>query len=109
MKTASRKVIPLLALILSAGSIASITSGCAGTTTKESTGEYVDDAAITTKVKSALAKDETVKASEVSVETFKGIVQLSGFVNTSEEKSRAGKLASGVPGVKDVKNNIQVK
>lgn len=84
-------------------------SGCAGTTTRESTGEYVDDASTTTKVKAAFVKDDNVKARDVSVETFKGVVQLSGFVNTQEEKSRAGQIAAGVVGVRDVKNNIVVK
>lgn len=85
------------------------TSGCSATATRESTGEYVDDSAITTKVKAAFVKDETVKARDVSVETFKGVVQLSGFVNSLTEKDRAGQVAAGVSGVRDVKNNIVVK
>ena len=83
--------------------------GCAGTPTKESTGEYVDDASITTKVKSALLKDDAVKSFQVSVETFKGVVQLSGFVDNADQKAAAAKDAAGVPGVSDVKNNITVK
>jgi osmotically-inducible protein OsmY len=83
--------------------------GCAGTTTHESTGEYVDDATITTKVKADLVGDKVVKAREINVNTFKGVVQLSGFVDTSEEKDRAGTIAKSVAGVKDVTNDIQVK
>ena len=82
---------------------------CAGTTTRESTGEYVDDAAITTKVKTALVRDKTVSALDVGVDTFKGVVQLSGFVNTPEQKARAEADAASVPGVRSVKNNISVK
>jgi osmotically-inducible protein OsmY len=77
--------------------------------TKESTGEYIDDATITAKVKTALIKDDTVHAHEVNVETFKGVVQLSGFGSTLEEKARAGVLAAGVKGVQSVSNNIQLK
>jgi osmotically-inducible protein OsmY len=84
-------------------------TGCAGSATRESTGEVVDDAAITTKVKAALVKDEIVKAREVKVETFKGDVQLSGFVNTAVEKTRAGEVAGSVAGVHKVRNDIVVK
>jgi hyperosmotically inducible protein len=102
------RIVPLVAVLL-AGSFASFSAGCASTPTKESTGQYVDDSAITTKVKAAFVKDEMVKASEITVETYKGIVQLSGFVNTSEQKTRAAQIASGVPDVKSVKNDIQIK
>jgi osmotically-inducible protein OsmY len=84
-------------------------AACAPTATKEGTGEYVDDSVITTKVKTALADDPQVKATEVNVETFKGTVQLSGFVESSESAQRAVELARQVKGVKDVKNNTQVK
>jgi osmotically-inducible protein OsmY len=95
---------------LSAGALAlGVTSGCAGTATKESTGEMVDNSAITTKVKAAFVKDEIVKATEVKVETFKGVVQLSGFVSTQEQKARAETIASGIAGVTSVKNDIIVK
>ncbi len=101
------KVIALGALAGSA--LLTFPVGCAATPTKESTGEYVDDSSITTKVKAELVRDDTTKAREIKVETFKGVVQLSGFVDTAEEKARAGQIASGVAGVKDVKNNIAVK
>lgn len=106
MKT-SLKLTALLALF--AGGVLSLPTGCAGTATRQSTGEYVDDAAITTKVKTALVRDEIVSAMQVDVTTFKGNVQLSGFVDTAEQKSRAEQLAAGVEGVTDVTNNITVK
>jgi osmotically-inducible protein OsmY len=84
-------------------------AGCAGTRTKESTGGYVDDSVITTKVKADLVADPVTKAREISVETFKGVVQLGGFVNTAQEKDRAGEIARNVKGVVDVKNSITVK
>lgn len=101
------KVWALVALC--GGGLVSLQTGCAATPTKESTGEYVDDSTITTKVKAAFIHDDTVKAFDVSVETFKGIVQLSGFVDTSEQKSRAGEIARGIAGVREVKNKITVK
>ena len=76
---------------------------------KESTGEYIDDAAITTKVKAAFVKDKEVKASEVKVETYKGTVQLSGFATSSAAIEQAGHLAKNVPGVKSVRNDIRLK
>ena len=81
-------------------------ASCAATRTKESTGEYVDDSSITAKVKAELVNDPVTKAREISVETFKGVVQLSGFVNTPEEKDRAGEIARGVKGVADVKLSL---
>lgn len=103
----SLKLIALLAL--GAGGVLLIPTGCAGTTTSQSTGEYVDDAATTAKVKTALVRDEVVKAMQVDVDTFKGAVQLSGFVDTTQQKSRAEQIAAGVEGVLTVTNNIIVK
>jgi hyperosmotically inducible periplasmic protein len=99
----------LVALLTLGGAAATFTSGCAGTATRESTGEYIDDATITTKVKAAYVKDPVVKALQVNVDTFKGTVQLSGFVDTAEQKARAEQLAQGITGVAGVKNNITVK
>jgi osmotically-inducible protein OsmY len=82
---------------------------CASTRTQESTGEYVDDSVITTKVKAELAGDDFFKSFEISVETFKGIVQLSGFVNSQQAADKAGQIARSVQGVKSVKNNLNVK
>ncbi len=83
--------------------------GCASTRTHESPGEYVDDSVITLKVKSAIFADESLKSSEVNVETFKGVVQLSGFVNSQADIQRAVVIASDVNGVKSVKNSMQLK
>jgi len=84
-------------------------SACSSTPKQESTGEYVDSAAITTKVKAELIKDPTTKASQISVETFKDTVQLSGFVDTAASKSRAEQIARNTQGVKAVKNDLVVK
>ena len=106
MKLSLRSLASLAALL---GGIALAQSGCSSTSTKESTGEYIDDAAISTKVKTALIKDPVVKATDVKVETFKGTVQLSGFVDTAEQKARAEQIAAGVRGVTSVRNNIALK
>ncbi|OON63619.1 transporter [Massilia sp. KIM] len=85
--------------------------GCASSSdpTTKTAGEYVDDAVITTKVKAALAADPNVKATEVNVETYKGDVQLSGFVAQPQDAQRAVEIARGVKGVTSVKNDIRVK
>lgn len=84
-------------------------TGCASTETQAGTGEYLDDTVITTKVKAAIFKDETLKSAEINVETFKGVVQLSGFVRSRADINRAVALARDVNGVKSVKNSMQVK
>lgn len=104
MKTATRMVRSLLVLLVIA-----MIAGCAGSATRESTGQYVDDSAITTKVKAAILNDPALKVFQINVETFKGTVQLSGFVNTSEAVSRAAVVARGVGGVTSVKNDLIVK
>ncbi len=83
--------------------------GCASTAKQESTGQYVDDSAITGKVKAAYIKDPTVKASNINVETFKGVVQLSGFANSQTEINQAESLAREVGGVRSVKNDVKLK
>jgi osmotically-inducible protein OsmY len=83
--------------------------GCASTRKSEGTGEYFDDSAITTKVKAAIFNDPTLKVFQINVETFKGEVQLSGFVDSAQSVTRAGEVARGVKGVKSVKNNLIVK
>jgi len=83
--------------------------GCASTPTKESTGEYVDDSAITTKVKAAIFNDPALKVFQINVETFKGEVQLSGYVDSAKNVEKAGEVARSVGGVKSVKNNLNVK
>ena len=83
--------------------------GCASTSKQESTGEYVDDSVITTKVKSLLAADDFLKSFEISVVTYKGTVQLSGFVGSQQAVDKAGEIARSVKGVKSVKNDLIVK
>jgi osmotically-inducible protein OsmY len=83
--------------------------GCAATRTHESTGEYIDNSVITTKVKSAILNEPSLKTRQISVKTYKDTVQLSGFVDSEESKRRAGEVAAGVPGVSDVKNDLVVK
>lgn len=91
-------------------SIALLTTvGCAGSTTQESTGEYIDDTWITTKVKAALVDDSDVKAREVNVETFKGVVQLSGFVESQKAMDQAVAIARGIEGVTSVRNDMRIK
>jgi osmotically-inducible protein OsmY len=83
--------------------------GCASTSSKEGTGEYVDDAVITTKVKAAIFNEPTLKSAEINVETFKGAVQLSGFVNSQADINKAAEIARSVQGVTSVKNDMRVK
>ena len=83
--------------------------GCGSTSTKEGTGEYVDDSVITTKVKTAIFNDSSLKVNEINVETFKGVVQLSGFVRSQADIDKAVQVARGVAGVKSVKNDLRVK
>ena len=83
--------------------------GCAGTSTKEGTGEYVDDTVITTKVKMAVFNEPSLKSAEINVETFKGVVQLSGFVSSQAAINKAVEVARSVPGVTSVKNDMRVK
>lgn len=86
-----------------------ILAGCAGTSTSRATGEYVDDAVITSRVKAAFAADPSVKATEVQVETFRGTVQLSGFVDSRESAQKAVQIARQVKGVKEVRNNTLLR
>ena len=83
--------------------------GCAATSKQEGTGEYFDDTILTTKVKAAVINEPSLKSAEINVETFKGIVQLSGFVKTSAERSKATELTRQVAGVKSVKDDIRLK
>jgi len=83
--------------------------GCASTATKEGTGEYIDDSAITTKVKAAILKEDSLKSSEINVETFKGVVQLSGFVSSQAGINKAVEVTRNVKGVKSVTNSMRLK
>ena len=104
MKTASPMVRSLLVLLVIA-----VIAGCAGSRTQESTGEYFDDSTITGKVKAAILGDPDLKVLQINVETFKGVVQLSGFVKSPQVVTRAVEVARGVRGVKSVTNNLLVK
>ena len=84
-------------------------AGCASTHSQESTGEYVDDSVITGKVKKAIFSDPMLKVAEINVETFKGVVQLSGFVSSGAAADRAVSVARGVAGVTSVKNAMHIK
>ena len=97
--------IPFLLVLMVLATFAS----CASTPKQESTGEYVDDSVITTKVKSLIAEDDFLKSFQISVETYKGIVQLSGFVSSQTLIDKAGQIAGSVKGVRSVKNNLIVK
>jgi len=98
----------VLQLLVCIGLIATF-MGCAATQKRESTGQYVDDSVITTKVKAAIFDEETLKTLQINVKTFKGVVQLSGFVDSTRSVSKAGEVAGGVNGVVSVKNDLIVK
>ncbi len=105
--TLARSVAVLLLICLAIPAFVLV--GCAASSKSESTGEYVDDSAITAKVKGAIFKDPALKVSQISVETYKGVVQLSGFVDSPDNIRRAGDIAASVPGVVSVKNDLIVK
>lgn len=86
-----------------------MTIGCASTAKQEGMGEYVDDTVITTKTKAAIFNDPTLKSAEINVETFKGVVQLSGFVNSQADINRAVSVTRGIAGVTSVKNDMRLK
>jgi len=98
-------IIHCLALLILIATFAA----CASTRTHGSAGEYVDDSVITTKVKSLLAADDFLKSFQISVETFQGTVQLSGFVNSQQAADKASEITRSVQGVKSLKNNLIVK
>jgi osmotically-inducible protein OsmY len=83
--------------------------GCAATPQSASTGQFVDDSVITTKVKAAILEEPSLKSLQISVETFKGVVQLSGFVDSAQSAKKAGEVAGRVAGVVSVKNDLTVK
>ena len=102
------KIACSLSAMLSSLLIATLVA-CAPTAKHEGTGEYIDDTLITGKVKAALVADPDLKATEINVETFKGTVQLSGFVSSTDDIPKAVQLARGIEGVKSVKNDMLVK
>lgn len=103
-----RKLTFLFANIIIAIAVAA-TGGCASTKTSEGTGEYFDDSWITTRVKATILNEPTLKSSEINVETFKGEVQLSGFVSSEENIRKAVTLTKEVKGVKTVKNDMRIR
>lgn len=84
-------------------------AGCASTSQQSSTGEYLDDTVITTKAKAAIVDDPELKAAEINVETYKGVVQLSGFVSSQEDINHAIEVVKKIDGVKSVKNDMRLK
>jgi osmotically-inducible protein OsmY len=86
-----------------------LATGCASTSNRESTGQYIDDSAITTKVKKAIFDEPSLKVAQINVETYKSVVQLSGFVDSTAQVATAGSIARSVDGVTSVKNDLRVK
>jgi len=107
--TPMNKIHPLFALLCLATSSLLLAPGCSSTATRASTGEYIDDSVVTTKIKTDLVRDAATPGSAISVETFKGRVLLSGFVDTAEQKVQASVVATQVTGAKEVLNEILVK
>jgi osmotically-inducible protein OsmY len=104
MKNITRKLATFVGILFVA-----MVLGCASTAKQEGTGEYVDDTVITTKVKAAILDEPTLKSAEINVETFKGVVQLSGFVSSQAAENKAIEVARTVGGVKSVKNDMSLK
>jgi osmotically-inducible protein OsmY len=103
------KLFKTLSALCIAAIMAMAVSACAPTSKSEGTGGYLDDTVVTTKVKSALLGEKNLKSTQISVETFKGRVQLSGFVDSSQDANRAVQISRGVPGVKSVSNQMQIR
>lgn len=97
--------VPIMALAM----LLALFAGCASTETSSGTGEYIDDTVITTKVKAAIFNEPTLKSAEINVETYKGVVQLSGFVNSRDDIDTAIRVARSVKGVKSVTNDMELK
>ena len=98
----------MIAALAAALTLPALTA-CSPTPTRQAAGEYIDDATIATRVKSAMVKDPSVSAMQVNVETYRGVVQLSGFVDSESDARRAVDLARHVPGVQSVKNDLRIK
>ena len=104
MTNITRRLTALVAIAFMAMAL-----GCASTAKQEGTGEYIDDTVVTAKVKAAIFNEPTLKSAEINVETFKGVVQLSGFVNSREDINKAVTVARQIPGVTSVKNDMRLK
>lgn len=98
-----------LVIAIAASLLLATAAGCASTEKTASTGEYIDDSVITTKVKAAIFNEPTLKSAEIGVETYKGVVQLSGFVNSQANIAKASELSRDVQGVKTVNNDMRLK
>ena len=103
------KISHLVAALVLAGLLAGPLGACSSTSTSQSTGEYIDDATISNTVRAQLIGDAELNIFQIDVTTYKGVVQLSGFVDSATAKERAGRVAAGVQGVKEVRNNLIVK
>ena len=103
-----KKLYQILQLVVCVGMLTAF-MGCAATQKHESTGQYVDDTVITTKVKTAIFNEETLKMLQINVKSYQGVVQLSGFVDSAKSVSKAGEVARRIEGVKEVKNDLLVK
>lgn len=103
------KLVKILSGIVTAMMVAVFLSACAPTATQEGTGGYIDDTVITTKVKAELLRDESLKSTQIGVETFKGRVQLSGFVTSPQLALHAVEITRRVPGVQSVVNDLQIR
>ena len=103
------KLLKTITALAATAILAAVMTACAPTAKTEGTGGYIDDTVITTKVKAELLKDDSLKSREINVETFKGRVQLSGFVSTRAEASRAVIITRGIKGVRSVENDISIK
>ena len=95
--------------ILAVFALAVVLSGCTVFSGRETAGEYVDDATVTSRVKAAIFNDPTLKSMEISVETMQDVVQLSGFVDSAQSKSKAGEIARNVEGVRQLRNNLVIR
>lgn len=97
-----RKVLAMFALAV-------VLSGCTVFSGRETAGEYVDDATVTSRVKAAIFNDPKLKSMEISVETMQDVVQLSGFVDSAQSKSKAGEIAGNIEGVRQLRNNLVIR
>jgi osmotically-inducible protein OsmY len=102
------KFLRSISIVIATAALATLL-GCASTPTREGTGEYIDDTVITTKVKAAIFAEPTLKSTEINVETFKGVVQLSGFVSSEADTQKAVEVTRKIKGVESVKNDMRVK
>jgi hyperosmotically inducible protein len=103
------KILHLVAALVLVGLFSGPMAGCASSSTSESTGEYIDDSAISNKVRAQLIGDKDLNVFQIDVTTYKGVVQLSGFVDSESIKERAGSVAANVAGVKEVHNDLVIK